>query len=116
MSATSNPHRSEAIVTVDGAPVTLRLTLAALAEIETALDASSLVDVAEKLTRPTAVQLAGVLRAMARAAGTDDLGLIEDGQICLREAMAAVTLLFREMLTGEAPGKPSPPPPAGVAG
>ena len=116
MSGPVNPHRSEAVVTVGAAPVTLRLTLAALAEIEDALGAASLVDLAEKLACPSASQLIAILRAMARAGGAGDLGAIEEGAVSLREVMAAVTLLFREMLTGEAPGKPTPPASAGGAG
>lgn len=116
MSAGVNPRRSEAVVTVDGAPVTLRLTLAALAEIEAAMGASDLVDLAEKLAAPSAGQLAEVLVAMARAAGAPDADGLAHGQVSLREVMAAVTLLFREMLTGEAPGKPCPPLSDGAAG
>ena len=116
MRGATNPHRSEAVVMVGATPVTLRLSLAALAEIEEALGATSLVDLAERLTRPSAGQLLGILRAMARAGGAGDLGIIEDGTVSLREVMAAVTLLFREMLTGEAPGKPMAPATAGGAG
>ena len=109
-----NPHRSEAVLIVDGAPVTLRLTLAALAEIEAQLGATSLVDLAERLARPSASQLLAIVSAMARAAGGQGADRMAHGDLCLREAMAAVTLLFREVLTGEAPGKP-PAPPSGSA-
>ena len=111
-----NPHRSEAIVTVGGAPVTLRLTLAALAEIEEALGAEDLTDLAKRLARPSAAQLSLILRAMARAGGAPDPGAVAGGAVCLREVFAAVTLLFREVLTGEAPGKPKPAPSDGEAG
>ena len=116
MTIASNPHRSEAVIVLGGAPVTLRLSLAALAEIEEALGASTLIDLAEKLARPSAGQLIAILRAVARAGGAGDLGAIEEGTVCLREVMGAVTLLFREMLTGEAPGKPTPSGRDGGAG
>ncbi len=64
-----NPRRSEAVIEADGAPVTLRLTLAALAEIEEAFGAPDLPALAEALATPSAGQLARVLVAMARAAG-----------------------------------------------
>ena len=111
-----NPVRSEAVLEVDGAPVTLRLTLAALAEIEEALEADSLPDLALRLSKPTAGQLLLVLRAMARAGGMRDVTRLGEGSVCLRDVMAAVTLLFRELLTGEVPGKPTPGASAGAAG
>lgn len=111
-----NPRRSEAIILANGAPVTLRLTLAALAEIEGVLGADTLPDLAERLAAPSASQLLEVLVAMARAGGAADADDLAHADVSLAEVMAALTLLFRQVLTGEAPGKPSGPPSAGAAG
>lgn len=99
-----NPLRSEAVVFVDGAPVPLRLTLSALAEIEALLGAADLPDLAVRLASPSAGQLLGILRACARAAGHGDPEAV-GGEVSLPDVLAAVTILFREVLTGEAPGK-----------
>jgi hypothetical protein len=104
------------VIEADGAPVTLRLTLAALAEIEEAFGAPDLPALAEALATPSAGQLARVLVAMARAAGHPNADGLASADVNLREVMAALTLLFRELLTGEAPGKPSPRRSAGEAG
>jgi hypothetical protein len=44
----ANPYRGEVEAVIDGAPATLRLTLGALAELEAALVAEGLVDLAER--------------------------------------------------------------------
>jgi len=43
-----NPHTGEVVVVVDGAPLTAKLTLGALAELEAALDTGSLVELVER--------------------------------------------------------------------
>lgn len=45
----ANPHRGEVEVVVDGIPRTARLTLGALAELEAAMGADSLVALVERL-------------------------------------------------------------------
>lgn len=43
-----NPHRGEATISVDGAPLLMRLSLGALAALETRIGAKGLVGIAER--------------------------------------------------------------------
>ena len=97
--------RDEVMLEVDGRQVPLALTLRALAEIEEGLGAATLPELAEKLARPSAGQLLIILKAMAKAGGAKDPEAVAAGGANLKEIMGAVTLLFREVLTGEVPGK-----------
>lgn len=67
----ANPMRGEVDVPVDGRVVTLRLTLGALAELEAALSAEGLVDLAERLERGgvRSADVIAVLTAGFRGAG-----------------------------------------------
>lgn len=94
-------------IKVDGRDVPLKLSLGALAEIEEALGVQTLTALAERLASPSAGQLLLILKAMARAGGAPDPERIAAGRVCLKEIMAALALLFREILEGEAPGKAS---------
>lgn len=48
MSAVANPHRGEVLLVIDGAPHVMRLTLGALAGLETRLGTGSLMGLAER--------------------------------------------------------------------
>lgn len=48
MSTIANPHRGEVLLVIDGVPHVMRLTLGALAGLETRLEAGSLMGLAER--------------------------------------------------------------------
>ncbi len=68
-----NPHRGEVTAMLDGHAHTLRLTLGALAELESALDAADLVALAERFERGalTAREAIAIIGAGLRGAGHD---------------------------------------------
>jgi len=68
-----NPHRGEVTAMLDGHAPTLRLTLGALAELESALDAADLVALAERFERGalTAREAIAIIGAGLRGAGHD---------------------------------------------
>jgi hypothetical protein len=75
----ANPHRGEVEAVLDGARVTLRLTLGSLAELEAAMGADGLLDLAERFegrglraADVIAVLTAG-LRGAGRAATADEV-------------------------------------------
>ena len=96
-----NPLRGEVEVTLDGIPYAARLTLGALAELEAALQTSSLVEMAARFEEGrfsasdvVAVVVAG-LRGGGWRGGSDDLlsADIEGGPVAA--AQAAAQLLAR---------------------
>jgi hypothetical protein len=68
----ANPVRGDISIEVDGASHTLRLTLAALAEIEAALDVDGFAALGAALKRLDAHRLTQVLSAMLRAGGSQE--------------------------------------------
>jgi len=68
-----NPHRGEVAAILDGQEYTLRLTLGALAELETALESPDLVALAERFERGalTACEAIAIIGAGLRGAGND---------------------------------------------
>lgn len=66
-----NPHRGEVVLTIDGEPVRMRLSLGALAELETRLETGSLIELAERFEsgRVSATDLLALLEAGIRGAG-----------------------------------------------
>ena len=71
--ATPNPYRGEVSARIDGQPETLRLSLGALAELESALDTPDLLALAERFEtgRPAARDVLAVIRAGFRGMGRD---------------------------------------------
>lgn len=67
-----NAARGETEVMLAGERVRLCLTLGALAEIEVALEAKGFADLAERMRRLSAKDLARVLEALLRGGGTDE--------------------------------------------
>lgn len=67
----TNPYRGEVRLVIDGQPIAARLTLGALAELEEAMGAGSLVAVAERFESGafSARDVLAVLTAAARAGG-----------------------------------------------
>lgn len=104
-----NKLRSEAVIHVDERAVPLKLTLGALAQMEEALGAKTLVELVAKLANPSASQLILIINIMAKAAGGsgDEISL-QKGDLNLREAMGVISTLFQALMAGEVPGKPSP--------
>ena len=72
MSGGVNGVRGEVRVMLAGEPRRLCLTLGALAEIETALEADGLEAVAERMRRLSARDLLAVLEALLRGGGEDE--------------------------------------------
>ena len=60
-----NPHRGEVSLVIDGQPMSLRLTLGALAALEARLEAGSLIELAERFEggRISAAELTALLAA-----------------------------------------------------
>ncbi|ADM09676.1 hypothetical protein PB2503_08104 [Parvularcula bermudensis HTCC2503] len=108
---------STATIRIGERQVGLSLTLGALAEIEDALGAPSLSELAVKLANPSAGQLLVILKALMRAAGDEDaFDRLEGEGVNLREVLAAIAALFRDGLGGPLPGKSTQTRLAGVAG
>jgi hypothetical protein len=75
MSGLANRARGDAILHVEGAPRRLRLTLGALAELETAFQAHSLEALEARLARPSAADLLVILQALLAGAGEPAIDL-----------------------------------------
>ena len=87
----ANGARGEAVVTLDGAPRRLCLTLGALAEIETGLGVEGLAAVAERMKALSARDLMVVLAALLRGGGekAPDVAAVDP-----RQAAQAVARAF----------------------
>jgi len=104
MTGPANPIRGEVEIEIDGRLRRLRLTLGALAELEGALKADGLPEVAKRLSAGRASDIAEALSALMRAAGeegADDLASSADPVAAARAVAAA----FAAADAGEAPGK-----------
>ena len=109
--------RGETEIAVGDVSVRLRLTLAALAELEAALGVQTITDLVARLVNPSAGQLLTALKILAQHGGCEGVEAVFDGApINLRSALSALSLLFREVVTDELPGKSAPPANAGARG
>lgn len=106
----ANPHRGEVELVVNGAPLKMRLTLGALAELETRLETGSLMALAERFEsgRVTASDLLALLEAGLQGAGSEcpSGGLadadIEGGAIgAMRAGLALLSAAFRPLQGGD---------------
>lgn len=92
-----NPHRGEVSLEIDGEVRVLRLSLGALAELETALEAGSLLDLVERFEsgRFRAQDLVALLAAGLKGAGAvvPDLATAEISGGAAGAAKAAARLL-----------------------
>jgi Phage tail tube protein, GTA-gp10 len=110
----TNAMRGEVSATVAGQPLTLCLTLGALAEIETALGAAGMAEIGARLPAIRAAELAGVLGALARGGGHK----LSDAELLawpadVAGAVAAIAAAFRAVLpreSGPAPAQAHPMP------
>ncbi|MEM9233268.1 MAG: GTA-gp10 family protein [Pseudomonadota bacterium] len=102
---------------IDGEAVPVRLTLSALAEIEDTLGAETLSDLARILSNPSVQQIAAILPILIRAGGNAAAASRAcDGSISLGQALRVMADLFRELMGGDLPGKPTPGGSAGRPG
>ena len=103
----ANPHRGEVALVIDGERRVMRLTLGALAELEAALGADSLVALAERFEagRVSGRDVLAVLVAGLRGAGWEgaaaDLRTAEIAGGPVAAARAAAELLARAFLPPE---------------
>ena len=107
----SNPWRGEVSLVIDGHTHVLRLTLGALAELESAMQTRSLVDLVERFESGAyaSVDVLAILRAGLKGGRVDPLpdldhGVIEGGP--MQAAQVAAQLLVRAFTLPEAPDTP----------
>jgi hypothetical protein len=97
----ANPYAGEVTVTLDGAALTAKLTLGALAELEASLETGSLMDLIERIEarRFSARDVLAILVAGLRGGGwqgtTADLARAEFGGGPMGAARCAAQLLSR---------------------
>lgn len=97
----ANPWSGEVSVVLDGKAHRAKLTLGALAELEEALDAGTLIDLVERFeagrfsTRDVVALLVAGLRGGGWDGGPEDLRTVEIGGGPLEAARIAATLLAR---------------------
>ncbi len=96
----SNPWRGEVALVLDGVSYDLRLTLGALAELETALGASSLMDVVSRFDggNYSTRDVLAVLQAGLKGGGANPLPNLAEADITggiTRAAQVAAQLLVR---------------------
>ena len=91
----TNAMRGDVDLRIEGAVYRLRVTLGALAEIESGLGLSSLLDLGARLRAPTVADLAVILAALMRGGGHD---MANDAllarQIDLPNAASAIAAAF----------------------
>ncbi len=104
----ANPYAGEVAIWLDGVSHTAKLTLGALAELETALEAGSLIDLVERFetgrfsTRDVLALIVAGLRGGGWQGTADQLRCVEIGGGPVEAARAAATLLARAFaLPGE---------------
>jgi hypothetical protein len=104
----ANPYAGEVAVWLDGVRHTAKLTLGALAELETALEAGSLIDLVERFetgrfsTRDVLALIVAGLRGGGWQGTADTLRTVEIGGGPVEAAKVAATLLARAFaLPGE---------------
>ena len=105
----ANPYAGEVAIRLDGQPHTAKLTLGALAELEEALVAGSLVDLVERFetgrftTRDVLALIVAGLRGGGCQGSAADLRAVEIGGGAVGAARAAAEVLARAFaVPGEA--------------
>lgn len=104
----ANPYAGEVVIWLDGQRHTAKLTLGALAELEVALEAGSLMDLVERFetrrftTRDVLALVVAGLRGGGWQGTAADLRTVEIGGGPVKAALAAAELLARAFhLPGE---------------
>ena len=105
----TNPWRGEVAIEVDGTVHDLRLTLGALADLETALEASSIVELVQRFEAgtPSSRDVLAVLQAGVSGARITPPPDLAHGEIAggpMRAAQVAASLLVRAFSLPEPPG------------
>ena len=116
MNKSINKFRGDVPLEIDSEVHTLRLTLGALAEIETALGTEDLSGLTARIANPSAGDLLVILSALLGGGGHDlPVGVLKSKSFDVREAIAAIARSFALALgtgegagNGERPGKPQP--------
>ena len=91
----ANPVRAEVAVQIGEVEACLCLTLGALAEIETALDAHTLGEIAARLAKASPADMMAVLVALLRGGGNSDLaGQLASLPVSPAEAARWITEAF----------------------
>jgi len=127
MNKSINKFRGDVPLEINGEDHTLRLTLGALAEIETVLGTDDLGGLTARLANPSARDLLVILSALLGGGGHDlPVDTLKTQSFDLKAAMAAVARAFALGLgsedgaeDGERPGKSQPlaaSQPTGAAG
>ncbi|GEM_PF-2163914 len=103
-------------IIIDGKAYPLRLSMAALEELEEYFSVTNIVAVAARLAKPSALDVVQVLLILLRAGGTVfDKEQLAKSDLSPITALKAIIALFAELTesAGERPGKSqtSPPPP-----
>lgn len=111
MNRSINKFRGDVPLEINGEVHTLRLTLGALAEIETELGTDDLAGLTARLANPSARDLLVILSALLGGGGQDvAVDSLKSQIFDLKAAMAAVARAFALGLgggdDGERPGKP----------
>lgn len=105
----ANPYAGEVALTLNGERRVAKLTLGALAELEAALEAGSLIDLAERFetgrfsTRDVLALVVAGLRGGGWTGGAADLMTAEIGGGPVEAARMAAQLLARAFAVPEAP-------------
>lgn len=104
-----NPHAGEVAIVLDGRPHAAKLTLGALAELEVALEAGSLIELVERFearrftTRDVLALIVAGLRGGGWQGTAGDLRTVQIGGGPIEAARAAAELLARAFASpGEA--------------
>lgn len=96
-----NPYAGEVAIVLNGQPVTAKLTLGALAELEAALQGGTLIDLVERFetgrfsTRDVLAVIVAGLRGGGWTGSAEDLRTAEIGGGPIGAARAAAELLVR---------------------
>lgn len=90
-----NAARGEVLLAIDGRARKLCVTLGALAELEAAFDVSSLAELGERLSRPTASDLITVLAALTSGGGEAmTTAELASARVDAKDAAGAVAAAF----------------------
>ncbi|GGD09133.1 hypothetical protein GCM10011342_17470 [Aquisalinus flavus] len=114
MTSGMNRYRGDVPLEIDGEVHTLRLTLGALAQIETALGTDDLAGLTARLANPSARDLLVILSALLGGGGHDlPVDTLKSKTFDLKAATATIARAFALALgagegadDGERPGKP----------
>ena len=107
----SNPWRGEVTLVIDGQSYALRLTLGALAELESTLETGSLVEMVQRFEagKYSSRDVLAILRAGLQGGRADPLPDLEHGEVQggpMKAAQVAAQLLVRAFALPDGPGAP----------